>query len=278
MKVFGLAVFLLFITCSVILTLNKSFTKNIQIENDQKIFQNSSKTSKNGKKLILLWQKWWGSDFWFLPPMKQDSWNYLKNIKCPETRCEFVTSSKKHLFPITKYDAIVFHGPELQPNDSLPEARLPNQIYAFANQESPRPYWDNLKNFDDFFNFTSESWIFVTEKLLNLNLQLLPGWTQTRYGITFKWLTFRQELLSHHPKKWNGRSLTKISLINIFWTLWRRNRRTWFGLSVTVFRLPIDNFWFKKFKTTWTSISMESVGIWGKKKIKTITIHHTLFF
>lgn len=118
----------------------------------------SSKIKKSDIKYILLYNKYWGRENWWLPDHMKSYDNYLKGIKCPETRCVIIPVNERKVRPLEDYDVILFHGPELKPftEESLPDAtkRKPDQVYVFARQKSPRDYLTNLVQYKNFFNFT----------------------------------------------------------------------------------------------------------------------------
>ncbi len=103
---------------------------------------------------------------------------------CPETRCDIFPVNHRNKLPIDEYSAIVFHGPELKrkSDESLPDKRKPHQIYVYAGIESPRPYWNNLTEYNDFFNFTmtyrldSDSrWDFFVIRDYGTNMMVAPS-------------------------------------------------------------------------------------------------------
>lgn len=70
---------------------------------------------------------------------------------CPINQC-YATYERSYA-NVEDFDAILFHGAELESND-LPKIRALNQYYVFVNLESPinRPITENF--FEEYFNLT----------------------------------------------------------------------------------------------------------------------------
>ncbi|XP_028177721.1 alpha-(1,3)-fucosyltransferase C-like [Ostrinia furnacalis] len=74
---------------------------------------------------------------------------------CSYKNC-FVTGDRKYLGDVTKFDVIVFAGPEVVtlPSFYLPQSRAHHQKYVFASIESSGYYPVCSNRFDGFFNWT----------------------------------------------------------------------------------------------------------------------------
>ncbi|XP_026729606.1 alpha-(1,3)-fucosyltransferase C-like [Trichoplusia ni] len=73
--------------------------------------------------------------------------------QCPYTNC-FVTANRSFLGDYSKFDVIVFNGPEAIRLSSLPTRRSPHQKYVFATIESSDNYPVCSNRFDGYFNWT----------------------------------------------------------------------------------------------------------------------------
>lgn len=73
--------------------------------------------------------------------------------KCPIRNC-YLTDNKAFLNNLTKYDAIVFNGPDVFGNYNVyPPVRAPHQKYIFASRASSQ-YCEAPSNKDRYFNWT----------------------------------------------------------------------------------------------------------------------------
>lgn len=74
---------------------------------------------------------------------------------CKYYNC-YVTSNPHYLGDITKFDVVVFAGPEViyMGPEKLPQKRSPHQKYAFASIESSHYYPVCDRIFDGYFNWT----------------------------------------------------------------------------------------------------------------------------
>lgn len=114
----------------------------------------SSKTIQNesNMKYILLWA----------PANRNELFKYIdqgqetfKMRKCPKSNC-YLSDNKMLLNNVTKYDVIVFHGPDIFGNyNVLPPRRAPHQKYIFASRTSSE-YCEapDDNKFDGYFNWT----------------------------------------------------------------------------------------------------------------------------
>lgn len=101
-------------------------------------------------KYILLWTNSEQVPFVY---MKEGQKNFLER-KCPHTNC-YVTRNRTLLDDYTKFDVVVFNGPEIiQGFMPLPTKRSLHQKYVFASTESSYNYAVCDKRFDTFFNWT----------------------------------------------------------------------------------------------------------------------------
>jgi hypothetical protein len=151
-------IFIIFFMVIYILTFLYILTALEEGEIDEKAEAERRKKKRDETKYILLWNKFWGDNLWRQSDIMHE--DFLKRIKCPETRCLVVSNFHhiRYFRPIEEYDAIVFHAPEMKPfhEETLPDQqkRQPDQIYVFATQESPRSYWEQMKAYGNFFNYT----------------------------------------------------------------------------------------------------------------------------
>ncbi|XP_075973766.1 alpha-(1,3)-fucosyltransferase C-like [Anticarsia gemmatalis] len=76
----------------------------------------------------------------------------FRKRNCAHTKC-YVSPHQNIFKDIRQFDAIVFHGPDLNVNN-LPEVRSPHQKYIFASMESSHYYPVCNKRFNNYFNWT----------------------------------------------------------------------------------------------------------------------------
>ncbi|XP_026317845.1 alpha-(1,3)-fucosyltransferase C-like [Hyposmocoma kahamanoa] len=114
-----------------------------------KAYQVIAKGSKN-LKYILFWTR---ADFAPFYYYGKGQTAFIKN-NCSHVNC-FVTSNRK-LFnsKMTKFDAILFNGRNLDSFD-LPKVRSPNQMYIYMMTESADNYPVCDPVFNNFFNWTA---------------------------------------------------------------------------------------------------------------------------
>lgn len=101
-------------------------------------------------KYILLW----------VPADRNELFKYLEHgqktfdqRKCPIRNC-YLTDNKALLNNVTKYDVIVFNGPDIFGNYNVyPPLRAPHQKYIFASRTSSE-YCEAPNNTDGYFNWT----------------------------------------------------------------------------------------------------------------------------
>jgi alpha-1,3-fucosyltransferase len=75
--------------------------------------------------------------------------------QCKYTNC-FVTNDRQYLSRVSRFDAILFHGPEIRHVSprNLPKVRSSHQKYIFASIESSHYYPMCSNIFDGYFNWT----------------------------------------------------------------------------------------------------------------------------
>lgn len=101
-------------------------------------------------KFILLWA----------PPNKNKLFRYVDHgqktfalRKCPKINC-YLTDNKALFNSVTKFDAIVFNGPDIFGNyNVLPPKRSPHQKYIFASRQSS-DYCEAPVDKNKYFNWT----------------------------------------------------------------------------------------------------------------------------
>lgn len=154
---------------------------------DIPLFQRSIKEDlrmRNGTKRILFWNTLFGEESFYLG--KGDIF-----LRCPVNDC--YATHDRHYADLLDFDAILFHGNELQLED-LPPKRSPRQWYVFVNLESPinRPLVSDF--YEDFFNLTMTyrldsdvAWPYGTIRNLTTDRVVAPlpntTWT-TFYNLT----------------------------------------------------------------------------------------------
>ncbi|XP_046610660.1 alpha-(1,3)-fucosyltransferase C-like isoform X1 [Neodiprion virginianus] len=101
------------------------------------------------KKTVLYWTKMFSSKNFRLS-VHDENPDVFAN--CPVCSC--MGTSDRNYQPVEEFDALLFHGPELNARD-LPKTRSPNQRYIFADFETQvfHPIPKRLE-FNNFFNWT----------------------------------------------------------------------------------------------------------------------------
>lgn len=113
-------------------------------EEDTDKFIKAEKYRKEGIKTILLWNTMFGrKDFYF------GEGDIFRN--CPINKCKIF--NKRDYLNIEDYDAILFHGNELDEYE-LPLKREMKQFYVYVNLESPANRAIPYKYCEDYFNLT----------------------------------------------------------------------------------------------------------------------------
>ncbi|CAG9786048.1 unnamed protein product [Diatraea saccharalis] len=80
----------------------------------------------------------------------------FKKRGCRYTNC-YITSDRSYLKDITKFDVVIFHGPEINKKKdmaNMPAIRSPHQKFVFVSMESSHNYPVCSNKFDNYFNWT----------------------------------------------------------------------------------------------------------------------------
>lgn len=112
--------------------------------------------SVSNHKTILFGTPVFRNSSWYMSSEPTLGPDFFKHINCPITNCT-LTSKKKYLKSIDKYDAIVFHVAENWNKVKMPHGpRRPEQIYVFATREAPifHKGSPNLSYKQGFFNWS----------------------------------------------------------------------------------------------------------------------------
>ena len=136
-----LLVFAVFLICGIYVAL-MTFEGSTPIDDPMASYP----TRENGTgivKRILLWTPWYGHEKWGL--MKDRNMTVLDYCSHP---CTLHDDRSNPLM----YDALVFHGPDIQ---SPPKRRNPNQVYIIFIHECPYYGGDNYIQGDHFYNWSA---------------------------------------------------------------------------------------------------------------------------
>lgn len=140
--------------------------------------------------VILFWNGFFSDKRWTLP-------NDTMHARCSQVDCIF--TNQHHFLPsIVDYAAIVFHTARKFPLfNGTPRQRSANQLYVFAQLESPEHTWHNLNAERNFYNLTMSYrldsdivWSYNTVKTISTGQIIAPaqdpiwppvevGWTQS---------------------------------------------------------------------------------------------------
>ncbi|VVC89028.1 unnamed protein product [Leptidea sinapis] len=118
--------------------------------NNVSVTSNSNET-RMGMKYILQWTSPKNVPFVYMGVGQQG----FIDRNCSHTNC-YVTNDRNYLGDYTKFNVIVFAGPEVVVYDkkNLPHRRSPHQKFAFASIESADNYPVCSRTLDNFFNWT----------------------------------------------------------------------------------------------------------------------------
>ncbi|KAL6427436.1 hypothetical protein ACFW04_008756 [Cataglyphis niger] len=121
-----------------------TFLKTFIVPEDADKFIKAEEYREKGIKTVLLWNTMFGrKDFYF------GKGDIFRN--CPINKCKIV--NKRDYLNIEDYDAILFHGNELDKYD-VPSKRDMKQFYVYVNLESPANRAIPYKYYEDYFNLT----------------------------------------------------------------------------------------------------------------------------
>jgi hypothetical protein len=100
-----------------------------------KIYKNQEGKIKKPqkKKNILFWTRFMGDTYWTTGDTEEAGEEILKSVQCPVTNC-FFTHNHNLLGGETKFDAIIYHYPELR-KFQWPKKRSQNQLYIMTSLE-----------------------------------------------------------------------------------------------------------------------------------------------
>ncbi|KAL7040042.1 hypothetical protein ACKWTF_000237 [Chironomus riparius] len=124
--------------------------KYIMRHHDASVIQHMNEEQLQVKN-ILFWTKFWNKTSWYLGSDEAGK-ELLESLNCPVTNC-FFTHNRTYLSNVTQYDAILFHGAQYL-KDQPPNERASDQLYVFANLESPYLTVENLTRYKNFYNLT----------------------------------------------------------------------------------------------------------------------------
>jgi hypothetical protein len=117
----------------------------------QIILYNEADIKTNNTKFILLWNKCYGTNYWYHAERNFYDESTLRGMNCPESRC-FITHRRDYRY-YYNFDALLFH---MIPDSTMgiPRFRHENQLYIYGGKEPAGIRARGVKNLNNFYNLT----------------------------------------------------------------------------------------------------------------------------